>query len=120
VRGHPLDLALGADPEDGADFRVFAHVAAGADLEGFVGELAEFLLAPEFAQEILVGAEARLDGALGPVHVAFERRQRGVAFAPLQQGGDDQHGQREDADGGVRGQPQPGLLGLAGRRRDEH
>jgi hypothetical protein len=37
--------------------------------------------------------------------------ERGIQFAPLQQGGDDQHGQRENTDGDVRGQPQPGLPG---------
>ena len=102
---HPFDLAFGADPDDGADFRIVADVTAGTHLEGFVSQLAEFLLAPEFGQEILMRVQARLDGALGPVHVAFECREGGILFAPLEQPGDDQHGERKDADGDVGREP---------------
>ena len=80
----------------------------------------EFLLATEFGQEILMRVQAVFDGALGPVHVAFEGGAGGVLFAPLEERGDDQHGHRENADGNVRGKPEPGLFGLGGRGLDKH
>jgi hypothetical protein len=102
VGRHPLHLAVGIDPDDGVDFRVFAGIARSADLEGFVGQLPEFLLAAEFGQKILMGMQARLDGPLGPVHVAFQCRAGGIQFAPLQQRGQDEHGQCENTDGEIR------------------
>ena len=110
VRRHPFDLAVGIDPDDRLQFGVLLDVAAGLDLEGLVGQLPELLLASEFGQEVEMAVQAVLEGPFGPVHVAFQGGTGGVQFAPLEQGGNDQHGQCEGTDCDVRGKPQPVLL----------
>jgi hypothetical protein len=64
--------------------------------------------------------QAGFDGAFGPVHVAFEGGQRGVLGAPLEQGGNDQHGDGENADGNVRRQPESGLVRYVRRWTVKH
>ncbi|MPN17133.1 hypothetical protein SDC9_164483 [bioreactor metagenome] len=120
VGRYPFDLAVGIDPDNGLDFAVFPHIARSANLEGLVGQLFEFLLAPQFGQEVLVGVEAGFDGSLRPVHVALQGRAGGIQLAPLEYGGDDEHGYGKNADCEVGSKPEPGLFWRLGRDAWQH